>query len=464
MADQVFFPMMAFLTTLSLGMLRVYPTQAEWAIRKIYAFAIGLLPISLSFWLYQIIGEFTHSRVYFTYDNALFFLSDGLALFAVVLWLSVKLTQPSFFSQIFSKREITNLSTFYILFLALLFLTTISSVWSRDWRTSLYISLHLWLIFLLILSLSDWYETWTVTMYGFCAAMTIQLITGFVGYAQQSTLFLESLDMKWPGVLDPSIRGASVVQLTNGLRVLRAYGTLPHPNILGGSIFISLLGATSLFLTNKKPNYSALILLCLGIILIGLTFSRSAWLALTVFVILPSLKLKYFDRKKIFLLLSVIALSFVLTFFSLRNLVFTRISNPSTSTEVISTVGRSWLTQQAMDVIRQQPLTGVGIGSFIIQLSNTAVEGAPIEPVHNVFLLITAEIGIVGLILIIGLFISITIKICKAHSPQAILASATLTGLGVISLFDHYLWTLAPGRMILGLALGLWAGQVAHDA
>ena len=92
------------------------------------------------------------------------------------------------------------------------------------------------------------------------------------------------------------------------------------------------------------------------------------------------------------------------------------------------------------------------------------MEGAPIEPVHNVFLLITAEIGIVGLILIIGLFISITIKICKAHSPQAILASATLTGLGVISLFDHYLWTLAPGRMILGLALGLWAGQVAHDA
>jgi hypothetical protein len=34
----------------------------------------------------------------------------------------------------------------------------------------------------------------------------------------------------------------------------------------------------------------------------------------------------------------------------------------------------------------------------------------------------------------------------------------------VISLFDHYLWTIAPGRVMLGLALGLWAGQVAHDA
>jgi O-antigen ligase len=115
-------------------------------------------------------------------------------------------------------------------------------------------------------------------------------------------------------------------------------------------------------------------------------------------------------------------------------------------------------------MIRQYPLAGVGIGSFIIELSNKAVAGAPIEPVHNVFLLATAELGVVGLIVMIGLFISIALNIIKAKSPQAILASATLTGLGIISLFDHYLWTLAPGRLLLGLALGLWAGQIAHDA
>jgi len=457
------FPMISFVTALSLGMLCVYPIQAEWVIRKVYTFTIALLPLSLCFWLYQIIGEFTHPRVYFTYDNALFFLSDGLALFAVVLWLSVKLTRSSFFSQISSKRNITYLSAFYILILALLILTTISFVWSRDWRTSLYISLHLWLIFLLILSLRDWNETWTVGMYGFCAALSIQLIAGFLGYAQQSTAILESLNMKWPGTLDPSIRGASVVQLINGFRVLRAYGTLPHPNILGGFLFLSLLGPISLLLVNKKPNYSTLILLCLGIILIGITFSRSAWLALVAFAIYLSLKAKHFDRKRIFLLLSVITLSFVLTLFSLRSLVFTRISSPSTSTEVISALGRSWLTRQALDMFRQHPFTGVGIGSFIIELSQTAVEGAPIEPVHNVILLITAELGVGGLLLCFGLFVFIALNIYKANSLKAILASATLIGLGVINLFDHYFWTLAPGRMMMGLALGLWVGQVAHD-
>jgi hypothetical protein len=35
----------------------------------------------------------------------------------------------------------------------------------------------------------------------------------------------------------------------------------------------------------------------------------------------------------------------------------------------------------------------------------------------------------------------------------------------VISLFDHYLWTLAPGRLMLGLVIGLFAGQdVNYDA
>jgi O-antigen ligase len=458
------FPMMVFVSTISLGMLRVYPIQAEWGIRKIYTFAIGLLPLSLCFWLYRTIGEFIHPRVYFTYDSALFFIGDGLTLLAVVLWLSVKITLPSFISQLVPERFAANLSTFHFLFFAILLLATISVIWSRDWRTSLYVSLHLWLIFLLILSLRDWHETWTVVMFGLCAALSIQLIAGFVGYAQQSTAFLESLDMKWPGIIDPSMRGAGVVQLTNGFRVLRAYGTLPHPNILGGFIFLTLLGPTGLFLANKKPNHSALILLCLGIVLIGLTFSRSAWLALVAFVILLSSKSKYFDRKKIFLLLSVIALTLALTLFSLKNIVFTRISSPTTSTEVISSVGRSWLAEQSLNIIRQHLFTGVGIGSFVIDLSRTAVAGAPIEPVHNIILLITAELGVVGFILVIGLFISIAFNIYKAKSPKAILVSATLTGLGAIIMFDHYFWTLASGRMMLGLALGLWVGRVAHDA
>jgi hypothetical protein len=59
---------------------------------------------------------------------------------------------------------------------------------------------------------------------------------------------------------------------------------------------------------------------------------------------------------------------------------------------------------------------------------------------------------------------SIAFTIIQSKSPQKILAGAIVAGLAATSMFDHYLWTIAPGRLMLGLALGLWAGQVAHDA
>jgi hypothetical protein len=56
------------------------------------------------------------------------------------------------------------------------------------------------------------------------------------------------------------------------------------------------------------------------------------------------------------------------------------------------------------------------------------------------------------------------LKVIASKSPHSILASAVLVGLGTISLFDHYLWTLAPGRIMVGVTVGLWAGQIAKDA
>jgi len=41
-----------------------------------------------------------------------------------------------------------------------------------------------------------------------------------------------------------------------------------------------------------------------------------------------------------------------------------------------------------------------------------------------------------------------------------VLTSALVTGLLVIGLFDHYLWTLPPMRALLFLALGLMVAQI----
>jgi len=424
-----------------------------------------LIPLILCFWYYQIIAEFPHDRVYFIYDDALFFLSDALTLLAVILWLSAKISTMSL--RAFGKQSPLLRADYFerknaalAMTCLLLLFSSISILWSTDWRTSFYISIHLWLVFLLILSLRDWHAAWKPVMLGFCAALSFQVLTGIVEFATQSTGFLKPLHSNWPGLLEPYMHGVSVVQLADGFRILRVYGTTPHPNILGGFALLALLGPASLFLTNKKPNYAALILFSLGIILMALTFSRSAWLGLITFILVLILKLKYLDRQCLFLLVATSVLTIILTLYPLRDMVFTRISNAPVETEQFSTYVRSWFNKQAWEMIRQHPLTGVSVGSFILKLADFAPQDASIEPVHNIPLLIGAELGIPGLILVTGIFLSIAYLSAGAQSPESILASAMLAGLGIISLFDHYLWTLAPGRIILGLILGLWAGNI----
>ena len=471
------FPVLSLITALSLGGLRVYPVSAQYIIRNLYAFAVALIPLSLCLWFFKTIVEFPQRRVYFTYTDALFFFSDALMLLAVILWLvvsvadsSIDRTRPSVLGYLSSIRSYSakpilfHRFSFNLPLLLIFVLTSLSVFWSRDWRVSLYASLHFWFLFVFILSLRNWNEAWMIAAFGFCLVLGIEILTGFMGFASQSTGFLEPLQMEWPGTLDPSVRGASVVQLSNGVRFLRAYGTLPHPNLLGGIVLVSLFGTSSLFLTSKKANYPILILHSLGIILLVITFSRSAWLGGLAGLVFLILKSRYFDRKRLFLFLTASILTILLTLYPLRELVLTRVSNAPVATEQLAIFGREWLNQQAVDMFSAQPFTGVGIGAFIIDLSSYAVEGAIIEPVHNIFLLAMSELGILGLLLVLVLFILIGFNIFKARKPQAILASTAVIGLGVISIFDHYLWTLAPGRVLLALTLGLWLGQLTHDA
>jgi hypothetical protein len=448
-------PILALVTSLSLGSLRLWPGKAEQVLRTIYYFVSALIPLGLCFWYYRTIDHFPHDRVYFIYTDALFFLGDALVLLAVLLWLPTRIAQPS-------RLPITN---YPVLSSAFCFLLFLSILWSRDWRTSLYVSFQVVVIFLFFLSLRDWPYAWKFILLGFCAALGIQVIAGIVGFMKQSTAFLAPLHLVWPGPLDPSVRGAIVVGLPNGESFLRAYGTLPHPNILGGFTLILLLGPVSFFLRKERPNNLALLLLIPGVSLLALSFSRSAWLALITCSAILIWKSRHFDRSRLAILLLTIALSFVITLFPYRELVQARTLNTTSHSEEFSFIGRTWLNGEARRVITDYPLTGVGIGSFIIELAMRAGEGYVIEPAHNIFLLAGAELGIPGLLLVVALFVSLAHRLIKTRSPNAILAGATLAGLGLISLFDHYLWTLAPGRIMLGLVIGMFVGQdFRHEA
>jgi O-antigen ligase len=458
-------PILSLITTLSLGSLRVWPVQAEKILRSMYAFVLGLLPVSLCFWYYRTIAQSPHERVYFIYTDPLFFLADGLVLLAVILWLSTKIAQSPQLPIIARHSCGTNyLSRSILLPSAFCILTLLSALWSTDWRMSLYVSLHILLIFLFILSLRDWSHAWKPALLGFCAALSFQFIVGSVEFINQTTAFLAPLRLHWPGPLDPSVQGAVIVQLPSGESFLRAYGTFPHPNILGGFALILLLGPITLFLRKEKPNNLCLLLIILGTALLALTFSRSAWLALIVFSLILIWKSKYFDRKRLVMLLVIIGMSFIITLFPSRELVEARTINTTSHAEEFSFIGRAWLNGEAINRIREYPLTGVGMGTFIIDLAQRAGEDYIVEPAHNILLIAGAELGILGMLLILALSLLFGYHLLKTRNPNVILAGAVLTGLGLISMFDHYVWTLAPGRLMLGLTIGLFVGQeLNHD-
>ncbi len=448
------FPLLSLITTLALGTVNLLKIRGENIIRGAHAFVVGLIPISLGFWYYKPVFAFQHKQVYFTYDHALFFLSDGLALVAVILWRAVR-----------TKTGMRNLvrTNFEKLLLALCCLITLSTLWSTDWRTSTYIALHFWLIFGLILSMRDWHESWNTAMLGMSAALSIQALTGITGFILQSTEFLKPLNLVWPGILDPITRAASIVMLADGQAFLRAYGTLPHPNILGGFILICFAGPTALFLRKERPNAIWLLLLAIGACLLALTFSRSAWIAVLIFLLSLIYKSKFFGAKKIAFVFITIIIFFASTLIPLRELFIVRTINPTTLTEEASLSERLWLTEQAIALIKEHPFSGAGAGSFSIQLAERTGEFNFVEPVHNIPLLVTAELGVFGLVLIAAIIFIIGKSFFQTNQPRAILISAVLFGLGMISLFDHYLWTLASGRLMLGFALGLWAGQFSRD-
>lgn len=452
------FPLLSFLVTSSLGSLRIWPTISEKVIRSSHAVVIGLIPISLCFWYYKLVGDFPHKQVYFTYDHALFFLCDGLALLAVVLWIAVQVSTKKL-----QLRNIFRADILVKLLLALCTLIFLSIFWSADWRTSLYLSLHFWLAFALMLSLRDWKENWRAVALGLSAALSVQVFATLIGFYSQSTEFLDPLNLNWPGLLEPFTQGASILKLSNGESILRAYGTLPHPNILGGLILICLMGPAALVLRKERPNWFALLLVAAGAHALVLTFSRSAWLGLAAFVAILLLKSKYLGVQKTLIVTGVIVVTFTLTLFPLRTLILSRTPSAS-NTESLAVTGRFWLIEQGIKMTSERPFTGVGIGSFIILLAEREGQNNFVEPVHNIPLLALAELGLVGFLLLAWVAIEIGRRIYRTQQPNAILISAILAGIGVISLFDHYFWTLAPGRVMLSLAIGTWLGQSSHDS
>ena len=268
---------------------------------------------------------------------------------------------------------------------------------------------------------------------------------------------------KWLGMAAQSpimFSGESVIETTCG-RFLRAYGTFPHPNILGGFLAVAAILSIWLFLSSKNKMESVISLLFVieNMIGLGLTFSRSAYFAFILssiiclaMAILYSKKSQQ-SQKGIFITL--VFIFFVLAFSILnQGLVFSRI-NAGSRLEQKSFFERGELLQESIQIISRHPLLGAGIGNYTVAAHNEInpqKKSWEYQPVHSLYFLIASELGALGFLF----FLSAIFLVCAySWHKKNFIGFCIITSFIVIGFFDHYLWSLYPGIMLFWLGIGI---------
>ena len=370
-------------------------------------------------------------------------------------------------------------------------------------------------------------------LYVFLAGATAQALFGIWQFLSQATFA-----NKWLGLAahPAEVGGTFVIETLGGGRWLRAYGGLDHPNMLGGLMTVAILigfyllirkGKKEVFKVqdtsyNNQTNHkfqitnglysfvnwkldieNCLLLvtcfLCLAALLF--TFSRGAWISFAVgLVVILALNLHAQNRQGIRKLIILGASAIVLVgvlFFNYQDLFTTRVFG-GTRLEIKSNYERTASYKDGLAIIKEHWLAGAGVGGYAQSLVKFYPNQSSwfYQPTHNVFLLVWAELGIIGLILFVCIFVILINSKSEISMPNKIpshkikkgsdsrigiwkfignwdldvgnsvsgvmsntrvLKAAILFSLIIMSLVDHYLWSLHFGVLFFWFLLGLAA-------
>lgn len=228
-------------------------------------------------------------------------------------------------------------------------------------------------------------------------------------------------------IFGPGSGGVKKINLL-GKTLVTPLATFPHSNILAAFALLSLLIFLQRVNTRRKQ---ATIALSLGLLLFS--FSFYTWLiALGIFILMTKKKR---PRTTLFLSL-VFLLSLVSSFYLIPTpSVFRRFS----------------LARIALRMVADHPFWGVGWGCFVKRLPDywqqLNLTNRFLQPVHNIFLIVLSELGLLGGLGLLMLIINSSRKLLRECCSRSWLFLAIF----LLSLFDHYFWTTTPGVYLLFL-------------
>ena len=298
------------------------------------------------------------------------------------------------------------------------------------------------------------------------------MIVAVIGGAQVACQCALGLAALGEVKLDPMRSGVSVIA-AEGVRWLRPYALLPHPNVTAGLFVVGVFAAAGLLLSRRREGTIYVhqrawraMLLQIIILVIGvgiawmllLSFSRGAWAGTGTgaLVVLAGIIGKREMRKPL-LILAALGITLGVFFFVLyRPLIMARTGAGQENTEMRSLADRIVYGQIARAAIAKAPLIGLGGGntpwyaaSYIALYTDYDLQG---DHVHNIYLETWGDLGLIGLVLFgalqgFGVFAAV-----QSYRRTGDVARLVMIGgwvaLAVVGFVDHYPWSLVMGQTL----------------
>lgn len=283
-------------------------------------------------------------------------------------------------------------------------------------------------------------------------------------------------------------------------RWLRAYGSFPHPNALAGFLVIAVLLALGVYLQKSYGWLKLIVSLIASFVFTGLllTFSRSGWLAFAFGFAVLCLFVLFFRARteaekeqksdevfgiiKFMMIIAAISVAFVAVY---PHHFYTR-THMETRLEEMSYKDRLWQYKHAVSIIPNHLILGNGIYNYSLYLPEKIVDyklaqpGGTInvdydklvasdlgkrsamdyQPVHNLYLLVWAELGIFGFLAFLimlawhfGLFVYYRRAVLK--DKILLVYALSFSALLITALFDHYWWTIWSNQILFWMIIAL---------
>ncbi|MCF7820783.1 MAG: O-antigen ligase family protein [Candidatus Pacebacteria bacterium] len=379
--------------------------------------SLSLLGLFLAFFIFQfnLLFALLAFLLYTVFVFSFFYPLPGILIFIILRPLLDIFTNNSVFSVAGLEVNLASLAGVMVIVLSLYFFFGLGfkKVKTRGLNLKLF---WLWAIFLTINILSA-----LVTVYlAGSAREIIRLLSIFSLFILGSVLANSASDLT--KVLKAVLISALIPALLGIFHLIyqgqmfidqdgRLLATFAHPNMLAFYLFFTIAVSLFVFLYGFKKNILSYFYAFLGLLFfipLVLTYTRGAWLALIIFLIIIGI----FKFRKI-LLVSV--LFFALMYLSMPSLYY-RVNNAFAINNYDSSIAwRLQLYQDSWAYAQDKPVLGYGAGNANVVISENRSPYLGSSEPHNDYLKTLLETGYVGLISYLALLAVLVYELFKKY-------------------------------------------------